>query len=185
MKRFELVSKAMKLACEAHEGQKRKVSGEPYIVHPERVAEMVRPYVDEAGQAAAWLHDVLEDTKKRPYGFPLRVFQIVHLLTRRKSKKDKDRNETKEDYIRRVMKAGDITAAIIKVADRIDNLRDGADKMGPRWLKKYLISSRLIHTMAVEWNGLGRHPLVEELGELIRDLTWKLDLGEIPPKGVA
>lgn len=57
--------RALKFATEAHEGQKRKYTGEPYINHPISVARIVR---QEGGTdemiAAAFLHDVVEDTER-------------------------------------------------------------------------------------------------------------------------
>ena len=61
----ELVDQAMVLAARAHAGQLDK-AGAPYIEHPGRVAVHVTrhalPEDEEAAQAVAWLHDVVEDT---------------------------------------------------------------------------------------------------------------------------
>ena len=58
---LELTAKSF--ATGAHSKQKRKYTGEPYIVHPQAVAELVRavPGHTDAMLAAAWLHDVVED----------------------------------------------------------------------------------------------------------------------------
>ena len=63
MKNTPLINKAKMLAGKAHEGQFRKYSGMPYIVHPIEVATIVQTvnHTDEM-VAAALLHDVVEDT---------------------------------------------------------------------------------------------------------------------------
>jgi len=58
-----LVAKASVYAQDAHRGQYRKYTGQDYVEHPEAVAALVRLWGGTAQQvAAAWLHDVLEDT---------------------------------------------------------------------------------------------------------------------------
>jgi len=63
---MELTNKAIAFAMKAHEGQTRKVSGLPYIVHPIEVYSIVKKYKEshniDAICAAAVLHDMLEDT---------------------------------------------------------------------------------------------------------------------------
>lgn len=57
-----LVARARAFATHAHAAQRRKYTGEPYIVHPEEVARIVADAgLPEAVIAAAWLHDVVED----------------------------------------------------------------------------------------------------------------------------
>lgn len=59
-----LAARAATFAIRAHEGQTRKGTGWPYVVHPIGVAHILRDYYpeDEALEAAGYLHDVLEDT---------------------------------------------------------------------------------------------------------------------------
>ena len=58
----DLVKKALEFASNAHNGQTRKYTGEPYIVHPIEVMELVREVIDDPEVlAAALLHDVVED----------------------------------------------------------------------------------------------------------------------------
>jgi len=122
-------------AHHAHKGQTRKATGDPYIVHPERVAEIVDQYYpnNDVAYAAALLHDTLEDAIEA--GNVLdeeemlamiqdsidseaeanEVIQIVRLLTRPSSK----------DYSSYVYDlAGNNVAMIIKLADMLDNLED-------------------------------------------------------------
>ena len=60
----ELIEKAKAYATMKHAGQERKYTEEDYIVHPEEVASIVASLPDSTPEmvAAAWLHDVLEDT---------------------------------------------------------------------------------------------------------------------------
>jgi (p)ppGpp synthase/HD superfamily hydrolase len=62
-----IVLKAKEYATEKHTGQKRKYTGEDYIVHPEEVATIVAGLPDSTPEmiAAAYLHDVVEDTDTR------------------------------------------------------------------------------------------------------------------------
>ena len=58
-----IIEKAKQFATAAHAGQKRKYTGEDYIVHPEHVASIIEEYgFDDNMIAAAWLHDTVEDT---------------------------------------------------------------------------------------------------------------------------
>lgn len=59
----DTVENAIELAKNAHEGQVRKYTGEPYFNHLEEVANIVSEYTDDESMiAAAYLHDVVEDT---------------------------------------------------------------------------------------------------------------------------
>lgn len=61
--KLSLPARALLFALHAHEGQTRKYTGEPYIVHPIAVADLVSTVSsDEQTIAAAYLHDVIEDT---------------------------------------------------------------------------------------------------------------------------
>lgn len=139
----DLIAAAKSRATIAHEGQFRKKGNRPYIVHPERVAELAGPYTDELGVAAAWLHDVLEDTKLTIEDFPDAVRLTVDLLSRNKAK------ESKAEAIRKVYESKDRRAWVVKVADRIANLEDGAASMGADWFfGGYDKSSALILKLA-------------------------------------
>lgn len=112
-----LAAAACRLATVAHEGQVDK-AGKPYIRHPGRVADAV----GEAGGAvvavaAAWLHDVVEDTWVTAEfllqaGFPPAVASAVEAVTKRPG-------EATDDYARRI--AADPIAVQVKRADLADN----------------------------------------------------------------
>jgi hypothetical protein len=58
----QLVAAARDFAADAHKGQERKYVGGPYFTHVEEVANMAAALdLSPGGQAAAWLHDVVED----------------------------------------------------------------------------------------------------------------------------
>lgn len=111
--RAGFVGTAESIARRAHEGQTDK-AGKPYIEHPAWVAAHVDG--DEA-RAAAWLHDVLEDTDATAddlarAGIPERVVAAVRALTHAPG-------ESYEEYLARV--AGDPLAVRVKLADLAHN----------------------------------------------------------------
>lgn len=152
---MNLILKAAELADLAHAGQKRKYTGRPYIEHPGRVAARVStlPDVTEEEVAAAWLHDVFEDCPEHraavEAAMPLRVFSIVDDLTNRKHPTGLDRKSRKHADRMRLQHAG-YWAKIIKLVDRIDNIRDmdGAES-GFRHL--YLQESLLLANVLLDY----------------------------------
>lgn len=123
-----LVEIAKAIAEEAHRGQTRRDGKRPYIVHPEAVADRVG-HSDEC-VAAAWLHDVLEDSSLtsddlRQRGVPDPVIVAVEILTR-------DESMAYEDYLQRV--AENPIARRVKVADMLANLSDTPTR---RQIRKY------------------------------------------------
>jgi len=113
-----------------HRGQLRKYTGEPYILHPARVAGIVSflPCSTEVMVQAAWLHDVVEDCGvdiQEIYDhFGVNVAAIVDDLTNPSKKfsalKRAESKQMDRDWISR----GFPESKIIKMIDRIDNLRD-------------------------------------------------------------
>ena len=128
---MNMTIKAAKFADEAHKGQMRKYGYNiPYIIHPGRVAARVSlvPNITEDEVAAAWLHDVLEDTSVTEEYlsevFNSNVVSLVVAMTN-PSKDFPEFNRAE----RKAMDRGHLAKAtrqvrIIKMADRIDNLRD-------------------------------------------------------------
>ncbi len=108
-----IAEQAEALARAAHRGQVDK-AGRPYAEHPARVAARVRG--DGAREAAAWLHDVVEDTAvtlvELAERFPAEVVAAVDALTKRAG-------EPAEVYYERV--AADPIARQVKLADLADN----------------------------------------------------------------
>lgn len=131
---MSLIIRAAQFAAHAHAGQTRKYNGAPYVTHPGRVAARaaVRPDATEELVAAAFLHDVLEDT---PTGsgelrdlFGDKVAALVLELTAPSELVYKGREAEKPP--RAVRKKADREhyakaskeAKILKMLDRIDNL---------------------------------------------------------------
>ncbi len=127
--KFKLFKKAYNFSKKVHQGQKR-VSGEPYLTHPIEVAAIVAGLrMDCASIVAALLHDTVEDTLttlediNREFGEE--VSFIVDGLTKLGKLTFKSSEELEAENIRKmiVAMAKDIRVIIIKLADRLHNLR--------------------------------------------------------------
>jgi (p)ppGpp synthase/HD superfamily hydrolase len=111
--------------------QRRKYTGEPYIEHPKAVAEIVRtvPYTPakSAMLAAAWLHDVVEDTPATidevRGTFGAEIAGLVEMLTNVSRPEDGNRAKRK-DIDRRHTALSSREAKTVKLADIIDNTRN-------------------------------------------------------------
>ena len=130
----ERVKRAIEVAKKAHEGQYRK-TGEPYIVHPLAVKKILEEWgMDEDTIIAGILHDTIEDTPltlndiKQEFGEAVAflVDGVTKLSTARNGMRDIDTYlpETKDNFLRLMIALGsDIRVLIIKLADRLHNLR--------------------------------------------------------------
>lgn len=141
----DLLTKARAFATMAHSGQMRKDGKSPYIVHPERVVKTLQEagVTDQEILAAAYLHDVLEDTKEDISEFPERVQKIVKDLTKAPNTKDKNA------YIA-AFADKPFEVVLIKLADRYDNLLDGSKTMKPEWVKNYLTGANALLAAALK-----------------------------------
>lgn len=128
----EIVKKAFTYAEEAHKEQKRE-SGEPYIIHPLAVAEILADLgMDTSTICAGLLHDVIEDTECS-YEDTVNMFseEIANLvegvtkLTKLGEMEYKTKEEQQADNVRKMLlaMAKDIRVIIIKLADRLHNMR--------------------------------------------------------------
>ncbi|KTG17681.1 MULTISPECIES: HD domain-containing protein [unclassified Guyparkeria] len=116
-----VVRDALNLAIAAHEGQVRRYTGEPFVLHPVAVAHLVAAYErDPLVLAAALLHDVVEDTEVTAADlasrFPASVVRMVLSLTNPSRPDDGDRTARKAIDHAHVAQA-DPRAQTIKYAD--------------------------------------------------------------------
>lgn len=121
-----MVEKAIAFATKAHEGQVRKGTRRPYIVHPLEVGEIVSEMTDdEEVIAAAVLHDTIEDCEevteemlRREFGE--RVALMVAHESEDKTKSWKERKNATIEYLRHAPRE----LQYIGLADKLSNIRD-------------------------------------------------------------
>ena len=125
----EFVRKAYDVAAEAHASQRRK-SGEPYIIHPLGVATILSQLqLDELTLAAAFLHDVVEDTDisldSLKESFGQKVADLVDGVTKLGKIEYISKEEQQIENYRKMFlaMAKDIRVVMIKLADRLHNMR--------------------------------------------------------------
>ena len=125
----DLLARAFAVARQRHEGQMRR-TGDPYIVHPLAVAEILASYgLDSETLAAALLHDVVEDTEvtlaELDEEFGDEVALLIDGVTKLDRVKFSSREEQQAATIRKmaIAMSKDIRVLIIKLADRTHNLR--------------------------------------------------------------
>lgn len=142
-----LLERARVFATAAHAavGQKRKYTGEPYVVHPLEVANIVMAAGgSEASIAAAMLHDVLEDTAVTydllEDEFGSEVAELVLWLTDVSKPEDGNRS-TRKALDRQHIAAAPAAAQTVKVADLISNTRSIVAH-DPGFAKVYLEEKR-------------------------------------------
>ncbi len=139
----DLIQRARDFATRAHQriDQRRKYSGQPYDVHLAAVASLVAGVTDDPETiAAAWLHDVVEDTTvtfddlRREFGTP--VQRLVEELTDT-SRPSQGNRAARKDIDRRHLAAASPRGQTVKLADLIDNC-DDITRHDQRFARVYL-----------------------------------------------
>jgi len=125
----EILSKAYNFALNAHKDQKR-VSGDPYIVHPVAVAEILTDLkLDSATIITGLLHDTIEDTHATydtvVKEFGKEVADLVDGVTKLSALEDKAVQNSRAENFRKLILATskDIRVLLVKLADRLHNMR--------------------------------------------------------------
>ena len=146
---LEIIRKAWAFCLQQHEGQKR-ASGEPYIIHPLEVGQVLAELkMDSTAIAAGLLHDAVEDTNvtsaEIAKKFGDQVAHIVEGVTKLDKIKFANREDHQAENIRKMLLAmvTDVRVVIIKLADRLHNMRTlehlkpeklGRRSQGRRWI---------------------------------------------------
>src|SRR5580765_6041130 len=124
-----LIRKAWDFCVQHHRGQMR-ASGEPYIVHPLEVAEVLAEMkIDSTAIAAGLLHDSIEDTpatsEEIASGFGDQVAHIVDGVTKIDKIQFANREDRQAENVRKMLLAmvSDVRVVLIKLADRLHNMR--------------------------------------------------------------
>ena len=131
--------RALAYALDKHKGQKRKLGGEPYLVHPISVALIVSRYTyDEEIIAAALLHDCLEDTDATYEEIVSLFGERVANLVSNCSEKDKSLGwkERKEKVIDEIRDLDD-DSKLILMGDKIDNLHSMLENLNEKMWDKF------------------------------------------------
>jgi GTP pyrophosphokinase len=165
----DLINKAYVYSSQKHEGQTRK-SGEPYFVHPVSVADIIADMrLDTASVCAALLHDVVEDTDVTERDIAQHFGEEVAFLVDGVTKLGKVNFTSKEDQqaesFRKMLvaMARDIRVLLVKLADRLDNMRT-MEHMKPEAQER--ISRETLEIYAPLAGRLGINWLKSELEDL-------------------
>jgi len=166
------LEQAFAVAEEAHEGQ-RRLSGEPFIEHPLAVADVLADLrLDTVTIEAALLHDTVEDTSvsldRIEVEFGEEVARIVDGLTKLEKLPFRTRELAQAENVRKmiVAMAGDIRVLLIKLADRLHNMRT-LDALALH--KQQRIATETLEIYAPLANRLG----VQEVKWELEDLSFK------------
>lgn len=169
-RKVEIITKAFNMAKEAHKGARRR-SGEPYIMHPLAVARIVSKEMGlgSTSISAALLHDVVEDTdytvEDLRQMFGEKIAHIVDGLTKISHGMFGENVSAQAENFRKLLltMSEDIRVILIKIADRLHNMRTLAS-MAPA--KQFKISGETLYIYAPLAHRLGLFAIKTELEEL-------------------
>jgi len=165
----DLIRRAYDYSAQAHEGQKRK-SGDPYFVHPASVAGVITDLrLDTASVCAGLLHDVVEDTlattKDLEKVFGAEIASLVDGVTKLSKINFTSKEDRQAENFRKmvVAMARDIRVLLIKLCDRVDNMRT-LEHMKPEAQER--IARETMEIYAPLANRLGMQSFKSELEDL-------------------
>ncbi len=178
-KKVDIVTKAFNFARQAHKGV-RRLSGEPYIMHPIAVAQIA---CEEMGLGstsicAALLHDVVEDTDYTVEDisniFGEKIAQIVGGLTKISGGIFGDKASAQAENFKKLLltMSDDIRVILIKICDRLHNMRTLESQPAN---KQYKIAGETLYIYAPLANRLGLNKIKTEL----EDLSFRYDHPEV------
>lgn len=169
-KKVDIITKAFNFARQAHKGV-RRLSGEPYIMHPIAVAQIA---CEEVGLGSisicsALLHDVVEDTDYTIEDirniFGAKVAQIVDGLTKISGGIFGEQASAQAENFKKLLltMSDDIRVILIKICDRLHNMRTLASQPAN---KQYKIAGETLYIYAPLANRLGLNKIKTELEDL-------------------
>ena len=169
-KKVDVIEKAFKFACQAHAGV-RRLSGEPYIMHPLSVAQIVCGEIGLGSTSicSALLHDVVEDTDYTVEDiqniFGPKIAQIVDGVTKISGGIFGNQASAQAETFKKLLltMSDDIRVILIKISDRLHNMRT-LDSQLPA--KQYKITGETLYIYAPLANRLGLNKIKEELEDL-------------------
>ena len=174
-RKVEIITKAFNFAKHAHKGVKR-LSGEPYIMHPIAVAQIVCSDIGLGSTSicSALLHDVVEDTDYTVEDienmFGHKIAQIVDGLTKISGGIFGDHASAQAENFKKLLltMSDDIRVILIKMADRLHNMRTlGSQPLN----KRYKIAGETLYIYAPLANRLGLNTIKTQL----EDLSFKYE----------
>ena len=169
-KKVDLITKAFNFARQAHKGV-RRLSGEPYIMHPIAVAQIAcsEMGLGSTSISAALLHDVVEDTDYTVEDisniFGAKIAQIVDGLTKISGGIFGDKASAQAENFKKLLltMSDDIRVILIKICDRLHNMRT-LDSQPAN--KQYKIAGETLYIYAPLANRLGLNKIKTELENL-------------------
>ena len=169
-KKVDIITKAFNFARQAHKGV-RRLSGEPYIMHPIAVAQIACEEVGLGSTSicAALLHDVVEDTDYTTEDieniFGSKIAQIVDGLTKISGGIFGEQASAQAENFKKLLltMSDDIRVILIKICDRLHNMRTLESQPAN---KQYKIAGETLYIYAPLANRLGLNKIKSELENL-------------------
>lgn len=169
-KKVDVIEKAFRFARQAHHGV-RRLSGEPYIMHPLSVAQIVCGEIGLGSTSicAALLHDVVEDTDYTVEDihniFGPKIAQIVDGVTKISGGIFGNQASAQAETFKKLLltMSDDIRVILIKISDRLHNMRTLGSQLPA---KQYKITGETLYIYAPLANRLGLNKIKEELEDL-------------------